>query len=236
MVGWMVASSLAKLCNDWNSAWLSCVLLVVTMVFWLKLNKIKHFIYWAFHASAFFLSLTTVSVWPFDIQSVRHRSVYYTFFSIHVALHTFPTFPSMMPYVYLLLWSTFDCFLSHSNLLYCLIQPVFFEMASCLAWAYLAKKQSLVTVHKTSLFRALSYWSYWKRHRQKLVLQQKLKGFIFITNYQLVLWWCWLGNRKGIRPVKNWVVGCWRGYLSGTRCRFAYGQADATATHCLLLQ
>jgi len=34
----------------------------------------------------------------------------------------------------------------------------------------------------------------------------------------------WLGGRKGIRPVKNWVVGCWHGYLSG-----AYGPADATA-------
>jgi len=30
------------------------------------------------------------------------------------------------------------------------------------------------------------------------------------------------------------VVGCWRGYLSGARCRLAYGPADATATHCLL--
>ena len=45
-----------------------------------------------------------------------------------------------------------------------------------------------------------------------------------------------LGSRKGIRPVKNWVVRCWRGYLSGARCRLAYGPADATATHCLLLQ
>jgi len=35
---------------------------------------------------------------------------------------------------------------------------------------------------------------------------------------------------------KNWVVGCWRGYLSGARCRLAYGPADMTATHCLLLQ
>ena len=26
-----------------------------------------------------------------------------------------------------------------------------------------------------------------------------------------VLWRCWLGGRKGIRPVKNWAVGCWRG-------------------------
>jgi len=51
-----------------------------------------------------------------------------------------------------------------------------------------------------------------------------------------VLWRCWLGGRKGIRPVKNWVVGCWRGYLSGARCRLACGPADTTATHCFLLQ
>jgi len=49
-----------------------------------------------------------------------------------------------------------------------------------------------------------------------------------------VLWCCWLGVKKGIRPVKIWVVGCWRGYLSGARCRLAYGPADATATHMSL--
>jgi len=32
------------------------------------------------------------------------------------------------------------------------------------------------------------------------------------------------------------VVACWRGYLSGARCKLAYCPADATATHCLLLQ
>ena len=39
-----------------------------------------------------------------------------------------------------------------------------------------------------------------------------------------VLWRCWLGGRKGIRPVKNWVVRCWRGYLSGARCRLHTAQ------------
>jgi len=34
----------------------------------------------------------------------------------------------------------------------------------------------------------------------------------------------------------HWVVGFWHGYLSGARCRFAYGPADATATQHLLLQ
>jgi len=33
-----------------------------------------------------------------------------------------------------------------------------------------------------------------------------------------------VGRRKGIRPVKNRVVRCWRGYLSGARCRLAYAQ------------
>jgi len=50
---------------------------------------------------------------------------------------------------------------------------------------------------------------------------------------------------SALTPLVRWqeahtackkVVGCWHGYLSGVRCRFAYGPADATATHCLLLQ
>ena len=60
--------------------------------------------------------------------------------------------------------------------------------------------------------------------------------FIVLLIAPLVRWRCWLGGRKGIRSVKNWVVMCWRGYLSGARCRLAYGTTDATATHCLLLQ
>ena len=51
-----------------------------------------------------------------------------------------------------------------------------------------------------------------------------------------MLWRCWLGGRKGIWPVKKPSGGCRCGYLSGARCRLAYGPADATATHCLLLQ
>ena len=64
-------------------------------------------------------------------------------------------------------------------------------------------------------------------------------GFVVQSVYFVpsVLWRCWLGGRKGIRPVKkNWAVGCWRGYLSGVRCRLAYVPADSTATHCRFLQ
>ena len=59
---------------------------------------------------------------------------------------------------------------------------------------------------------------------------------VLFHNLPSVPWRCWLGSRKGIWPVKNRVVGCWCGCLSGARCRLAYGPADATATHCLLLQ
>ena len=44
-----------------------------------------------------------------------------------------------------------------------------------------------------------------------------------------------VGRQEGHPACKNLVVGCWCGYLSGARCRLAYGPADATATHCLLL-
>jgi len=44
-----------------------------------------------------------------------------------------------------------------------------------------------------------------------------------------VLWRCWLGGRKGVWPVKNWVVGCWHGYLSGVKCKwFIYRMVQLT--------
>jgi len=48
---------------------------------------------------------------------------------------------------------------------------------------------------------------------------------------KLLVW-----RQKGHLACKNRVVGCWCGCLPGARCRLAYGPADATATHCLLLQ
>ena len=45
-----------------------------------------------------------------------------------------------------------------------------------------------------------------------------------------------VGRQEGHPACKNSVVGYWRGYLSVARCRLAYGPADATATHCFLLQ
>jgi len=63
-----------------------------------------------------------------------------------------------------------------------------------------------------------------------------------VVKYNEIYWNClqcfhavgWAAGRAA--AVKNWVVGCWRGYLSAARCRLAYGPADVTATHCLLPQ
>ena len=71
-------------------------------------------------------------------------------------------------------------------------------------------------------------------HMQKIVLWH-CGYFAWLYFEPSVLWCCWLGGRKGIRPVKKRVVWYWHGYLSGARCRLAYSPADATATHCLLL-
>jgi len=55
---------------------------------------------------------------------------------------------------------------------------------------------------------------------------------LYITDgVPLVLWHCWFVVTKSIWPVKNWVMRCSHGYLSGAWCKwFAYGSADATAT------
>ena len=71
-------------------------------------------------------------------------------------------------------------------------------------------------------------WWYQLTH----VDSSKMLACLSVLILPSVLWCCWLGGRKGIRPVKIWVVGCWCGCLSGARCRLAYGPADATATHC----
>ena len=64
-------------------------------------------------------------------------------------------------------------------------------------------------------------------------LKVRLRTQLITGNSSLlpsVLWHCWLGVGHSM-PVKNWVMKCLHGYLSGARCkRFAYGPADATVT------
>jgi len=45
-----------------------------------------------------------------------------------------------------------------------------------------------------------------------------------------------VGRQEGHPACKKLSGGVLAWYLSGARCRLVYGPADATATHCLLLQ
>jgi len=76
---------------------------------------------------------------------------------------------------------------------------------------------------------------------QKLIVKQT-KEQNNKLQCQILIMWLWsgskllVGQQEGHPTCKNWVVGCWHGYVSGSRCRFAYGPVDATATHYLLHQ
>jgi len=45
-----------------------------------------------------------------------------------------------------------------------------------------------------------------------------------------------VGQQEGHPACKSCVVGRWHGYLSAASSRLAHVSADATATHCLVLQ
>jgi len=77
------------------------------------------------------------------------------------------------------------------------------------------------------------------------MVKSSMKHFNKSHSYYVEHWFCnnafsalmlLVGRQEGHPAHKNWVVGCWNGCLSEARCRLAYGPADATATHCVLLQ
>jgi len=91
----------------------------------------------------------------------------------------------------------------------------------------------------------LNQWAHWARAQGPL-------DFFSFWGVPSWLWWNnffgFFGNHAStpplsflqagcIQPVENWVVGCWRGYLSGAWCRLAYAAAasvDWDATSALL--
>ena len=56
---------------------------------------------------------------------------------------------------------------------------------------------------------------------REFAIYVSLKYLLYVTNRQ----------QEGHPACKKLSGGCWCGYLSGARCRLAYGPADATATH-----
>ena len=59
------------------------------------------------------------------------------------------------------------------------------------------------------------------------ILYFTLPPLPYLQSFDAVGWAA--GRASGLK--KTWVLGCWHGYLSGARCRLAYGPADATATY-----
>ena len=66
---------------------------------------------------------------------------------------------------------------------------------------------------------------------QRIIIETVSKAYC-LQCFDTVGWAA--GRASGLQ--KTWVVQCWQGYLSGARCRLAYGPVDTTAAHCLLLQ
>jgi len=52
------------------------------------------------------------------------------------------------------------------------------------------------------------------------MLNYSVQNCIQLTSWPSVLWLL-VGWQDGNPACKNWVVGCWCGYLSGARCRLA---------------
>jgi len=133
----------------------------------------------------------------------------------------------------------------------CLVYICFSKSWSYLGWYFrlrpnfsVPSRFCILTRSQTKLSVSGESFRVWSQRKNKvthclkniLVLKLSFLTVLFNEWVPSVLWRCCLGGMKGIRLVKNWVVGCWCGYLSGVRCRLAYGPADATVTHCLLLQ
>jgi len=62
-----------------------------------------------------------------------------------------------------------------------------------------------------------------------MTLQQNTDDVYYAFSASMLL----AGRHEEHPACKKLSGGVLRGYLSGARCRLAYGPADATATHCL---
>ena len=110
-------------------------------------------------------------------------------------------------------------------------------------WAFAhsqAKKKTNITLAsvQTEMYNSYLYCTStsWPRahHTVQIMLLIDARYDAANTNtFSLQLpsvWHCWLGVMKSIRCVKNWVMRCWHGYLSGAMCkRCAHGPANANA-------
>jgi len=137
-------------------------------------------------------------------------------------------------------WRTINT--SRPHLLRLLIDTGFFQILQFCVGVFLPQFFEAVDLLCGDLARAklFSIWRHFHQPRQELTVLNQWLPLCRVPVHVLpcisTQSHCWLGGRNSIWPVKNWVMRCWCGYLSGAKCRwFAYGPADATSTHHLLL-
>ena len=94
----------------------------------------------------------------------------------------------------------------------------FFLLLFCIWWSDLAVKMIvwwILIIRYIFMFHKISSEAYVMVQILDSVskMPQMCNIESFVNNLLTVCDLMWLDGRKGIRPVKNWVVGCWCGYL-----------------------
>jgi len=110
-----------------------------------------------------------------------------------------------------------------------------FRLFNSSLWLFVSKFTDLTPNRLHKVYKHMVKKRSEHQQLNKVLLLFSTNLFLSLIFILHVLWHCRLGGSKGIWSVKNWVVRCWRGYLSGARCWFAYGPANATASYYLFL-
>jgi len=102
---------------------------------------------------------------------------------------------------------------------------------------------------KSAILRPVLWMLHWVNCTNSQLLtwtiySKNLEGFLSFTQISFIIsrynafsvLTLLVGRQEGHLTCKNWMMECWHGYLSRVRCRLAYGAADTTAAHYILLQ
>ena len=82
---------------------------------------------------------------------------------------------------------------------------------ACILHVAIASCQPCSNPSISLLFIPTAAYQLRRPDRTDIWVQDSFIDHVLHTILPSVLWHCWLGGRKGIRPVKNWAVGCWHG-------------------------